>query len=483
MALTFNAASSTPNSGNTAVPLNAYIKLVFNSEVQSAYFSPTAVGTYFQLYKEAGFVKYGVIAGRTVDNNLAIYLLPMAKLEPNTKYTLIIVGGTNGIKNIANETLTGNQVISFTTTYFADNQISINITDSVVTFPPVAQEPVPIPTPPGSVVNFQDVNNLVGSESGIAEFYYEDGSQIGQIFIEHSNPEEFTIGNIDFYQFVSYWNEDIRSRYADEIKITKAKLPFDTVNFLGNTPVPHGSVQIVGNKLSFAVTSESGYDTSNNPLTLNYEYQIRIPGAALSKLDDGGVRNANIIVKFAGPLAPLFSTPDMVKAIMSSSFNPEDIGYVRDYDLFKKIHWISYELVNRLGYTPSYNDPNIYWVVRYVTCRAAYELLTGPLAFVQYVTQRTVLGQSVSYTNKDRTMPGDRGELENCMTDALNALGILMSNVAAVIGVKSKNSAYYPGRKRGNMLRSFTELNPIDTDTNVPRDGLEGSIIDQWWNR
>lgn len=234
MALTFNAASSTPNSGNTAVPLNAYIKLVFNSEVQSAYFSPTAVGTYFQLYKEAGFVKYGVIAGRTVDNNLAIYLLPMAKLEPNTKYTLIIVGGTNGIKNIANETLTGNQVISFTTTYFADNQISINITDSVVTFPPVAQEPVPIPTPPGSVVNFQDVNNLVGSESGIAEFYYEDGSQIGQIFIEHSNPEEFTIGNIDFYQFVSYWNEDIRSRYADEIKITKAKLPFDTVNFLGN---------------------------------------------------------------------------------------------------------------------------------------------------------------------------------------------------------------------------------------------------------
>ena len=80
-------------------------------------------------------------------------------------------------------------------------------------------------------------------------------------------------------------------------------------------------------------------------------------------------------------------------------------------------------------------------------------------------------------------MSGDRGELENCMTDALNALGILMSNVAAVIGVKSKNSAYYPGRKRGNMLRSFTELNPIDTGTNVPRDGLEGSIIDQWWNR
>jgi hypothetical protein len=466
MALTF--VSSTPNSGNIQVPQNDYLKLVFNTEIQSSYLDDLNVGSYFQLYRKSDNVKIGVRAGRTATNNLEVYLLPLVTLDPNTDYTLIVVGGSHGIKNIANEVLASNTVITFKTVNFKDNQISIDITSGVVTFPTVTAEPTP-PPPPTNVVSFKNVDYILEDESGTADFYYEDGSQVSDLYLEYSNPEGDTVGVKDLDRFLSYWNEDIRSRFAQEIYITKTKLPFDP-DFFGNKRLARGPAVISANQLGFTL-SETGQYVDGTWVTTNNEYIVKIPGAALSFLKDGARRNAETTIRFAGPLAPLYSTPDMVKALMSSNYSAADIDYIKDYDLYKKIHMISYELVHDLGFTPDFNDPKIFWVVRYVTCRTAYELLTGPFPFLEFVTQRSVLGQSVSF-NKANRLQGDNGSLDNCVKKAIVELGLLNNSiVAARIGIKSVNSNYYPGHKRANEVTSILDLAGFERNVWFP-DGI-----------
>jgi len=465
MALTFQ--SSDPASAAVDVPLNAYFKLLFNTQVGAAYISDLNVGTYFQLFRAADSVKVGVRAGLEAGNNLAVYLLPMQVLDPSSKYLLIVVGGTHGVKNLANETLASNAVIQFTTGVAPNNQLLIDITDSVVTFPSPTAEPTP-PVTADTDVSFRDVNNLLEGESGIPDFYYEDGSQLAQLYMEFSNPANGAVGVKDLAQFLSYWNEDIRSRYADQSSIMKTQLPYDPDVFGLNQDrsIAMGSPALQSNLLSFAL-GETGVLNDGTWKTTNFEYILKVPQASLSFATDGKVRNAETVVRFCGPLSPMFATPDMVKTLMSSVLDISDIDYITDYDLYKKIHCVSYELVQKLSYKLDYNSPQMFWVSRYVSCRTAYDLLTGPFDFLKIVTQRSVLGQSVSYTTRNRP-DGEIGGLLSCIHLAEKRLNLPWSVVAGDIGVKSVRSMYYPGHKRGNLVRGYGDLAHRDPRTWVP---------------
>jgi hypothetical protein len=76
----------------------------------------------------------------------------------------------------------------------------------------------------------------------------------------------------------------------------------------------------------------------------------------------------------------------------------------------------------------------------------AYELSTGPLDIIQYIKSRKVLGQTVTFDNSTGT--GDQSPLKDCMTNALDKLGIVIAYTAPHIGTKSIETEDYPGRMR-----------------------------------
>lgn len=445
MALIAEAIGFAP--ADEGVPTDTFIKLTFNTEVKSEFLEPGNVGTYFQLYRTSGFQKIGVEAGKASGDALNVYLQPLQELEPSTQYTLIVL---NSVANTADETLGNNWVQNFVTGSLKSNE-TITISNGIVTFNNVAP-PVNPPVTPGDKVSFIDTNNnLVGSETGIPQFHYEAGpgaflvdDQSGALRIEFSNPENHEVGVDPFTNISLYWNKDIADRYINQIKVTGSDLPFDSDVFgdksLNSTPsIANPST------IDIAITDESAVGS-----TLNREYCVTIPPGAVECVDDSNIRNSRITIKFSGPLSPIFCTPDMIRTHLTGSDGTDLISGQSDYSLWKKIHATSLLLVNLLGRQPDVNSPEMFWVVRYVCCKVASDLLRGPVDLQKYVKSRTVLGQTVSWGNVTNDMGKRKSPLEECWEMAATQLGI--GGTGPEIGVKSMETLHYPGRHRMNCL-------------------------------
>lgn len=443
--MALSVVTTSPHGQELDIPLNGYVKIDFNSEIGTTYFSDINVGNYFQLYEKAGFRKQGVVGGRVSGNNLSVFIKPLQALKPHTEYIFIILGGPNGVKNLLNEYLTTNFVVGFTTGGSVDAEDNITIVNNEVTYDVVPPAEVPTPVPdPDTIVSFVDTNNLiVGPETGVpSQYYYESPMSSGELYVEYSAPQNKTAGIEYLDKIVLYWNENIQDRFIDEIKVKKTKLPFETDLFADHS-VAIGTRVIANHKLTLQM-----FETGAG-VTDNFEYTVEIPQGAVARSTDLSLRNAYTVIKFSGLLSPLFATPDAVKILISSDLSGSDI-HIDDYDLLKKIQIISQELLSMLGETPDPADPIYFWIVRYVTCRIAYEIIRGPLDVQKYLTSRNVLGQSVTW-GINRTAD-DKSPLRQCIEKALQELGLFEGPASPQIGVKSADTSYYRGRERQDTI-------------------------------
>lgn len=435
MALTIVEPTAPVNS-SLDVAINSYIKLPFNTEVDNAYLQEAIIGDFFQLYEKATFIKQGIIAGKTADNNLNVYITPLNPLKTNTEYILVILGGASGIKNTLAEPMAQNYALEFTTgvTVTID---SIVITDLIVDFVAIGTG-TPTDTT-DSTINFQDVNNTIGSETGVYIYdapgmYIEDG-----LYLEYSSPSNGSTGVTGFQKMNLYFSENITDVYSEEIRIKKTTLPYEA-DIFGNHDLSIQTRTITNNKLEMLV-DETGLD-----ITKNKEYTVIVPKGAFKQSTNPTVKNDNLTIRFSGPLSPMLSTPDYVKNLVLG-FTAGYLSDLTDYDIFKTLHINSKEVIMLLGIALDYNDVNrLYWLTRYVTCKTALDLVTGPFGKGKgTVTQRNVLGQSTSWSLNTNTA-AKYSPLEECIRTALRNLGI--GSIGTNVGVKSVDSPYYPNRTR-----------------------------------
>jgi len=427
---------TTPVNSSLDVAINAFIKLPFNTEVDSAYLQDAIIGDFFQLYEKSTFIKQGIVAGKTADNNLNVYISPLIPFKKNTEYILVILGGSNGIKNTLAEPMAQNYALEFTTGISVDID-SIVITDLIVDFTTTGTSSPTTPTE--ETINFQDVNNSIGSETGIY-IYDAVGMDIEDgLFLEYSSPSNGNTGVVGFQKLNMYFSENIIDVYSDEIKIKKTTLPFET-DIFGNHDLSIQSKTITNNKLELLL-DETGID-----ITKNKEYTVLVPKGTFKQATNPTVKNDNIIVRFSGPLSPMLSTPDYVKNLVLG-FTDGYLNDLTDYDIFKTLHINSKEVIMLLGIILDYNDVNrLYWLTRYVTCKTALDLVTGPFGKGKgTVTQRNVLGQSTSWSLNTNTA-SKYSPLEECIRTALRNLGI--GSIGTNVGVKSVDSPFYPSRTR-----------------------------------
>ncbi len=426
-----------PVNSSLDVAINAYIKLPFNTEVDSAYLQDTIVGDFFQLYEKATFIKQGLKAGKTIDNNLDVYITTLNPFKTNTEYILLVLGGANGIKNTLGETLSINYALEFTTGISVDIE-SIEITDIIVDFTTVGSTS-PTDNNTNLTINFQDINNSIGDETGT--YIYDAPGLIVEdgLYIDYSSPSNGTTGVSGFQKMNLYFSENIIDNYSDEIRIKKTELPFES-DIFGNHDLSIQTKTLLNNKFEMLV-DETGLN-----ITSNKEYTVIIPKGTFKQLDNPTVKNNDIIIKFSGPLSPMLSTPEYVKQIVIG-FNDGYLDELTDYDIFKTLHINSKEVLLLLGIFLDYTDVNrLYWLTRYVTCKTALDLVTGPFGKGKgTVTQRTVLGQSTSWALNTNTT-SKYSPLEECIRNALRNLGV--GSIGTNVGVKSIDSPYYPNRTR-----------------------------------
>ena len=472
--------ASIPYNTQQDVVLNTFIKLDFDEPVNEFFFkNDLDIGNFFQLYEQPIAVKIGVIGGIVSGEPNTIYIIPLVELKPNTEYVIAVIGGENGISNSTMDiTLGENFVLRFKTGINRDTSGTILTASGGIVTSTQTNPNIPYLEDLVEPIQYEDLKNLPESEAGIDNLVYDftgddSSNQNGLLYVDYSSPDNLSYNNPNVDLVKTYWNRDILDNRMQTVFVTKNSLPFNLDPF-ANNQVPILDREIIPSSEFDILLNNSGVlDTTN------LEFMVVIPPGAFVAKDDTKIRNEKTVIRFTGILVPMFATVDVVLAIIGKSIEPDNMEKF-EYDLYKKIHQISYELVNLLGYTFNPGDPRLYWASRYVACRAAFELLNGPFAFKKTVSSRSVLGQSISYhvfSNKDNT----RNPLDDCMNLALAMLGLTATG--ATIGLKSADTAYYPGRKKENSDRGFhgdttwSKGTPVDNITqilpNTSRDSYE----------
>lgn len=423
---------------NSNFPIDGYIRLQFDTQVKPEYFdSISNVTDYFQLYNKTTQTKTALTVGYISTDLLTLFIKPTNDLDPLTDYTLVVLGGTTGIQNISNELLSTNYIYTLTTTdALADTTLYPPIIFDGVDVTYVQTDPIDpvadsVTDPTVSTIHDAIASSESGTDNRIISIGFEDDGS--SLFLEYSNPEHLDVGAADFSGIGTTWSENVEDRYVANSRLSRSNLPYTQDPFADNS-LPF-TPTITNNDIYFMV-SETGMPTAN------YEYTLSIPKGAIKDVNDAAIRNDKTIIKFMGPLSPLFALPDDIRFVINNANDSFENSF-DDYTLYKKIHQISYELVYRLGYIPDFTDPLFFWATKYVICKTVYDLIRGPFSHMKYVSYRKILGQSVSW----QIEKASDDPLKDCMDKSLFELGLTRA-FETLNGVKSSTTKYYPGRKR-----------------------------------
>ncbi|MGI5863022.1 MAG: Ig-like domain-containing protein [Myxococcales bacterium] len=165
--------STTPADGSTGVPTSAAITITFNKRMrQATVTSPTNV----KLYR--GSDPAGAVTmTRETYNNPTFVFYPQATLQPNTQYTLRVMGGASGVKDESDNPMTGDFTARFTTGSGADTSplevVSVSPADGATGVAPDAAVEITFnkPVDPASVFL-----NYPGTTGTLRVSRYADGT-------------------------------------------------------------------------------------------------------------------------------------------------------------------------------------------------------------------------------------------------------------------------------------------------------------------
>ena len=111
MAIT--VVSTTPASGVTGHFIDHSIYVQFSKEIEGSYLS----SDYFKIYRTnaSHTAYYELVASVVTKDGVTVQVNPTGNLRPTEYYMMIVVGGTQGVKDISTDTLAANYIMYWQT--------------------------------------------------------------------------------------------------------------------------------------------------------------------------------------------------------------------------------------------------------------------------------------------------------------------------------------------------------------------------------
>ena len=409
-----SVVSSVPTRDSDGHYLNDPISILFDQEIEASYLT----GDYFQLWRtnadQTEFYEQIVLtAAKDATNPLLVAITPGKYLSPETYYVLIVTGGTDGIVSIGTDTLDVNYTLFF--------ESGSAVRPANIPVVPVGVDGLDVFIDGSSGMTAMDGGSTYTRPS--IDLFTASGIA-APIALIRSIPTDRSVGVRDLNALTFYFNDVVASGVPSDAVIGHYRdLPVDMDPFADRSIYASGVV-VAGNAVSFVFDAPLSSMSNREYVFTLANYKIR--GTSRQMFDDD-----RHVVKFMGPLTPLYATPEQV-SVRLQAFNTDAVIAVNDYELYRLIHEKSAWVAEVLGITMT--PANRLIVNRLVLCLVLLEMVNlGLLLSGGGIKSRTLILTSVTYETYN---PSDMAKaLNGCVDDALASLGSSYSSVQ--IGIKS----------------------------------------------
>lgn len=402
---------TTPVNNSTDVYTDYSIFIEFDKAIEGSYLNID----YFKIYRtNQPMTEFYEAMDLTVSQNgSTVEINPSLILVERSYYVVIVTGGTEGIRSLDNDTLDSNVVISYMTGNGVGPLTNVNINTNP------------------SVSAFEN-------QTGYANYLIRSGEMLGStdvftgtntmrpISFVGSIPENKSVGITSVDRLILYYNDLIDSGSTippNSYGLKVSTVPIDNDPFVNN--ILSGDLSVYQDQLIF--------DTTFTETTTNREFTFRIQPLVVRGVTMRGRDPRAHVIKFMGPLSPVFATPDqIIRRLVGYGINSNDIDF--EYDLWKVIHEVSL-YVSEI-YADLMNTASINIINRLTICLVLRELLMRGAMFEGGIKMRQLLATKVEYMATDWGAVSD--ELDRCVNESLPASSGISSTI--MINVKSGNS-------------------------------------------
>ena len=401
--------SSVPASLAGGVYLDDPLILTFSDVLASA----TVTGDMFRLYRtdetlSEVYDAFAVVVVQNATDGRIVTLTHTAAFLPETYYVLSVVGGTDGIRTIGDDTLEGNLVLQFRT---GTTIRPTSATPSDISEVEIQVGGVDVPN--AVVVN---PSNDLFSTSG-------DAAPIALLSVI---PAHQSVGIKDIAAVVLTYNDDIATRPATNVfSLEWHTVPIDLDPFADNR-IAITSSTVSGRQINLDVE-----DTTD---TVNHEYILRVSANIVKGVNRKAYDGDSHEIRFMGPLTPLYALPEQVRRRLGSFIDGASVK-VSDYELYKLIHekslWLRDELkmpVDTLNLTAAN---------RIVICMVLKELFTYGAILGGQIKSRDLLLTRIEYNPTDLSDAVDA--LDNCIKEGLAVITDMQRSWDVHAGIRGIN--------------------------------------------
>ena len=400
MAIT--VVSTTPASGVTGHFIDHSIYVQFSKEIEGSYLS----SDYFKIYRTnaSHTAYYELVASVVTKDGVTVQVNPTGNLRPTEYYMMIVVGGTQGVKDISTDTLAANYIMYWQT---------------AATIAPSTSGPEVIPT----VVLYQDGDKSDNSNEPSFDAFSTAGDS-ANIALVSSFPQDKSVGVTSLSNLIFMYNDTIDTAISIPINALSGRyndLPMDM------DPFGDRSLTITGE-----VTSgrQAIFELSGIVDMENREYKFTLaPGVVKGTIREGYDDRTHEI-KFLGPLSPVYATPDQI-SLRVGGWNTEIDSSVTDYDIWKLI--LEASILVRDVYHATMTADNMIQVNKLTICLVLKDMFSRGFILAGGIKSRTLLANTVVYDSTDWNKIIT--ELDKCILDSIPNIGDALGTVH--IGIKS----------------------------------------------
>lgn len=384
--------SSVPASLAGGVYLDDPLILTFSDVLAAA----TVTGDMFRLYRtdetlSEVYDAFAVVVSQDAVDGRIVTLTHSAAFLPETYYVLSVVGGTDGVRTISDDTLEGNLVLQFRTG---------------TTIRPVSATPSDIGEVQIQVGGVDVPNTVVVNPSNDL---FSSSGDAAPIALLSTIPAHQSVGIKDIAAVVLTYNDDIATHPATNVfSLEWHTVPIDLDPFADNR-ITVTSSTVSGRQINLDVE-----DTTD---TVNREYVLRVSANIVKGVNRKAYDGDSHEIRFMGPLTPLYALPEQVRRRLASFIDGASVK-VSDYELYKLIHekslWLRDELkmpVDTLNLTAAN---------RIVICMVLKELFTYGAILGGQIKSRELLLTRIEYNPTNMSDAVDA--LDACIKEGLAAI-------------------------------------------------------------
>jgi len=388
-----NIISTYPADESVKIYIDDSIVVRFDEPIEGSYVSDS----FFVLYRtnSTRTVFYSQVARTVTVSSNGLEVVVTATLEPDNYYTLIVIGGSNGVKSTSGSALSSNYVLN----------IAVGSGYSPA-------------TPTITILSGEVATTLIDADD--------------------------TYGTDTFRPSYDVFVAPSESRYSCVI----SSIPpdqgigvrsLDTISLACNGTVVSGSIPPGAITLSYTILPVDPDPFSDRDIPFNIVYQNNVVGIQFSEVFDTTNREVTMTLqpgfltvsdkspdrtgyslRFMGPLSPLYATVDGVRRKFAIFSQGAEFP-IPNYELMKVIHEKSIMLDH---YRNGVSVPQdlLQSALDYIVCSILRDIFIFGRALSGSVKSRSLLSTQVVYENEK--LKDARGLIDDCMKEAAELLGV-----------------------------------------------------------